>query len=73
MDVNFVIHSFYYINYLFNISVIICAPCDWLDNKHVIFGRIIDEMRIVRMIENVPVGHANKPKSKCIITECGEL
>ena len=70
-------HNFFFFDWFFPlfffIKVIICAPCDWLDNKHVIFGRIIDEMRIVRMIENVPVGHGNKPKSKCIITECGEL
>eukprot|EP01094_Clydonella_sp_ATCC50884_P027070 TRINITY_DN7628_c0_g1_i1.p2 TRINITY_DN7628_c0_g1~~TRINITY_DN7628_c0_g1_i1.p2 ORF type:complete len:185 (+),score=41.15 TRINITY_DN7628_c0_g1_i1:43-555(+) len=49
-----------------------CAPCEWLDGKHVVFGRVVEGMRIVRMIENVP--HANtKPKLPVTITQCGEL
>eukprot|EP01098_Paradermamoeba_levis_P011563 TRINITY_DN495_c0_g1_i1.p1 TRINITY_DN495_c0_g1~~TRINITY_DN495_c0_g1_i1.p1 ORF type:complete len:179 (+),score=36.62 TRINITY_DN495_c0_g1_i1:82-618(+) len=49
-----------------------CAPCDWLDGKHVVFGRVVEGLRIVRMIENVSVGPNNKPKLPCVITECGE-
>lgn len=37
---------------------ITCAPCEWLDGKHVVFGRVCDgaSMLTVRKIENVTVG-----------------
>ncbi len=54
---------------------ITCAACEWLDNKHVVFGRVADtnSMLVVRKIENVPTGANNKPKMPITITECGEL
>ncbi|KAM3218799.1 peptidyl-prolyl cis-trans isomerase CYP22 [Capsicum annuum] len=51
-----------------------CAKCDWLDNKHVVFGRVLgDGLLVVRKIENVAVGANNKPKLACMIAECGEM
>ncbi|WIA23923.1 hypothetical protein OEZ85_013565 [Tetradesmus obliquus] len=51
-----------------------CAKADWLDNKHVVFGRIIkDGLLVARKIENVATGPANRPKLPCTITECGEM
>lgn len=41
------------------------APADFLDGKHVVFGRILDDpenMLILRKIENVPTGPNNRPK-----------
>ena len=35
---------------------ITAAKCDFLDGKHVVFGRVIDGMLVVRKIENAPVG-----------------
>ena len=53
---------------------ITCAPCEWLDGKHVVFGRVIDGMPIVHAIENVTVTQpTNRPKVDCKITECGQL
>ena len=53
---------------------ITCAKTPWLDNKHVVFGRVIDGMLTVRKIENVSVAaNTNKPKLPCVISECGEL
>eukprot|EP00775_Hariotina_reticulata_P009519 gene9519-9684_t len=47
---------------------------DWLDGKHVVFGRVIkDGLLVVRKIENVATGPANRPKLPCTITECGEM
>eukprot|EP00922_Rhytidocystis_sp_ex-Travisia-forbesii_P021767 GHVS01031877.1.p1 GENE.GHVS01031877.1~~GHVS01031877.1.p1 ORF type:complete len:202 (-),score=43.12 GHVS01031877.1:1138-1743(-) len=53
-----------------------CAVCEWLDNKHVVAGQVLDSesMKVVRKIENVTVaGQNNKPNLDVVITECGEL
>ncbi|KAL6130116.1 hypothetical protein ACLB2K_068497 [Fragaria x ananassa] len=53
---------------------ITCAKCDWLDNKHVVFGRVLgDGLLVVRKIENVATGPNNRPKLACVISECGEM
>ena len=49
------------------------AQTPWLDGKHVVFGRVLDGMKIVRVIEGVAVGQQNKPKVRVTITQCGEL
>jgi peptidyl-prolyl isomerase H (cyclophilin H) len=50
------------------------AKADWLDGKHVVFGRVLGEsMLVVRKLEGVPTGQNNKPKMACTITECGEM
>lgn len=38
------------------------AKCDFLDAKHVVFGKVIDGMLTLRKIENVPTGQNNRPK-----------
>lgn len=52
---------------------ITCAKTDFLDGKHVVFGRVIDGLLTVRKIENVPTGTHNKPTIPIIIEQCGEL
>jgi len=49
------------------------AKCDFLDGKHVVFGKVIDGMLTLRKIENVPTGPNNRPKLVVKITECGEM
>eukprot|EP01120_Amphizonella_sp_Union-15-10_P016994 TRINITY_DN9291_c0_g1_i2.p1 TRINITY_DN9291_c0_g1~~TRINITY_DN9291_c0_g1_i2.p1 ORF type:complete len:172 (-),score=18.01 TRINITY_DN9291_c0_g1_i2:23-538(-) len=51
---------------------ITCSKCDWLDGKHVVFGQVVEGLRVVRMIENVSVGPAHKPKVPVVISECGQ-
>ncbi|XP_063934611.1 peptidyl-prolyl cis-trans isomerase H-like [Zophobas morio] len=52
---------------------ITCAKCDFLDGKHVVFGKVVDGLLTMRKIENVPVGAKSKPKLPIIITQCGEM
>lgn len=52
---------------------IICAPCEFLNGKHIVFGRVLDGMLGLRKMENVPTGPNNKPKLPVVITECGQL
>lgn len=44
-----------------------------LDNKHVVFGQVVEGMEIVRKIEDVRTGASDKPEVDVIIFDCGEL
>lgn len=51
-----------------------CAKCDFLDGKHVVFGKVIEDgLLVVRRIENVPVGANNRPKLPIVVAQCGEM
>ena len=54
---------------------ITCGKADWLDGKHVVFGKVVDQesMLVVRKIEACSVGSENRPKHDIKIAECGEL
>lgn len=55
---------------------ITCGECRWLDNKHVVFGQVLDSesMLVVRKVENVTVdGKTSRPKIPVTIAECGQL
>ncbi|KAG9094920.1 Peptidyl-prolyl cis-trans isomerase B, partial [Ceratobasidium sp. 370] len=45
----------------------------WLDGRHVVFGKVLEGMDVVRKIENVPKGPGDKPKAAVTIAESGEL
>lgn len=45
----------------------------WLDNRHVVFGNVIEGMDIVHQIENVAKGGSDKPKEDVKIVASGEV
>ncbi|EYB84557.1 hypothetical protein Y032_0314g2231 [Ancylostoma ceylanicum] len=48
---------------------ITCAKTDFLDGKHVVFGRVLDGLLTVRKIENVQTGANNKPKIPILVAQ----
>jgi hypothetical protein len=46
------------------------AACDFLDGKHVVFGKVLDSdgLLVMRKIENVPTGPNNRPKLTVKVT-----
>jgi len=45
----------------------------WLDGRHVVFGKVLDGMDIVHLIENVSKGPNDRPIVDVIIADSGEL
>jgi peptidyl-prolyl isomerase H (cyclophilin H) len=49
--------------------------CNWLDGKHVVFGKVIDaeSMTNVKKIENIQTDSNDKPIYNVVISECGQM
>jgi len=49
------------------------APTPWLNNKHVVFGIVLDGYDVVEKIEKNPTGPRDKPKLEVKIVDSGVL
>ncbi|PKY51018.1 peptidyl-prolyl cis-trans isomerase A [Rhizophagus irregularis] len=45
----------------------------WLDERHVVFGYVLEGMDIVHKVEDVEKGPSDRPKENVTIIDCGEL
>jgi len=43
----------------------------WLDGRHVVFGKVLKGMSVVRAIENTKADSRDKPKEDVTIVDCG--
>ncbi|CAH8535087.1 unnamed protein product [Schistosoma turkestanicum] len=48
------------------------VPCPWLDNKHVVFGQVVEGSAVVKKMESCG-SQSGKPTKTFIIDNCGEL
>jgi cyclophilin family peptidyl-prolyl cis-trans isomerase len=49
------------------------GEADFLDNKHVVFGKVLEGMDVVRQVERVPRDGNDRPYETVLIKECGLL
>ena len=52
---------------------ITCVPTPFLNGKHVVFGKVVDGMDVVKKVENVRTGRDDKPNQEVAISQCGEM
>jgi peptidylprolyl isomerase len=45
----------------------------WLDSKHVVFGRVVNGMDVVKEVEQLETDDQDKPKVEISIVDCGSL
>jgi peptidyl-prolyl cis-trans isomerase B (cyclophilin B) len=44
---------------------------EWLNGRHVVFGKVLEGMDVVKAIENTPSGETDKPLKDIVITDSG--
>ncbi|CAF0778147.1 unnamed protein product [Brachionus calyciflorus] len=48
------------------------VPCPWLDGKHVVFGRVVEGMDVVKKVETFG-SQSGKTTKKIVVADCGQL
>lgn len=52
---------------------ITCATTAHLDDKHVVFGHVVEGMDVVEQVEKTPCDTQDRPDAKVVISDCGQM
>ena len=47
-------------------------PCNWLDGKHTVFGRVTDGWQVLDALDSVG-SQSGQTRAPCMIADCGQL
>lgn len=53
--------------------IVTAMSTPWLDSKHVVFGRVLEGLDVVRKIESTPTGRMDRPVKEVKIVDSGIL
>ncbi len=45
----------------------------WLNDRHVVFGRVLEGKELVDKLQNLPVDRGGRPEQAVVIADCGQL
>jgi len=48
------------------------ADTPWLDGRHVVFGKVIENMELIRLVESLG-SQQGKPSKKVTISDCRQV
>ncbi|XP_042237382.1 peptidyl-prolyl cis-trans isomerase CYP19-2-like [Homarus americanus] len=48
------------------------VACPWLDNAHVVFGKVVEGMEVVKAIEQLG-SRSGRPSKMVVVADCNEL
>ena len=46
--------------------------CPWLDGKHVVFGKVVEGIEVLKKVESIG-SPSGKPKKNIVVEDCGEV